>query len=47
MIVTAALEQLKRPNLTVTVVAAEHSGKEATATDALRFDEVRLLVYEA
>jgi len=23
------------------------SGKEATANDALRFDEVRLLVYEA
>lgn len=42
-----ALTQLKRPNVTVTVVAAEHSGKEAEATDALRFDDVRLLAYES
>ena len=46
MIITDALAQLKRPNVTVTVVVAEHSGNEAEATDALRFDEVRLLAYE-
>lgn len=46
VIVTDALTQLKRPDVTVTVVAAEHSGKEAEATDALHFEEVRLLAYE-
>jgi len=46
VIITDALAQLKRPNVTVTVVAAEHSGKDADPTDALRFDEVRLLAYE-
>ena len=47
VLITEALRQLGRPEVTVTVVAAEHAGKEATPTGALHFDEVRLLAYEA
>jgi hypothetical protein len=32
--------------LTVTVLAAEHDGEEATSSDAMQFSEIRLLTFE-
>jgi hypothetical protein len=46
VIIAEALNRVEGTEITITVVGAEHAGEEATPTDALRFGEVRLLVYE-
>jgi hypothetical protein len=46
VVVTEALARVASEELTVTVVAAEHRGERAEASDALAFDELRLLMYE-
>jgi hypothetical protein len=46
VIITEALNRVEGAEITITVVGAEHAGEETTPTDALRFGEVRLLVYE-
>ena len=45
VIVTEALRRIQAPELVVTVVPVEHGGKEGVASDALAFDELRLLAY--
>ena len=46
VIVTDAIKRLDQEKLTVTVVALGHQGEEAQPSDALRFAEIRLLLYE-
>ncbi len=46
VIVTEALRHMQPAEVTVTVVAVDHSGKRAAPSDALVFEHVRLLLYE-
>jgi hypothetical protein len=46
VIVTDAVQRLETDEVTVTVVAAEHAGEDAEASDALGFSEIRFLLYE-
>lgn len=46
VIVTEAVERVGGGELTVTLVAVDATGAEAAASDALAFEELRLLVYE-
>jgi tyrosinase len=46
VMITDALNRTEGEAISITVIGAEHAGEEATATDALQFEEVRLLVYE-
>lgn len=44
--ITTALRKLGKREVRVTVVAADHEGEEGRPTDALKFERVRLLLYE-
>ncbi len=46
VIVTNALRNIEGDTVTVTVVAAEHSGEQAAESDALAFEHLRMAAYE-
>lgn len=46
VVITDALRRVRGSSLTVTVVAADERGKRAQATDALRFEHLRLAAYD-